>query len=176
MAQSPYFYLIQRYFPPEQWDNANCVSVAECSPARQGYPASCVGNEGWIDCGHGAMQTRSWGIFQILDACWNPAMNPNSPFTPEQWANVLDPNVNTWMASVIWSQSGWGAWTTCEACQVCDVAGGDIPHPERPTTDGIPPDGEPVIIGGGGLGLLALVGAVAVGGGLILFARQARMG
>ena len=174
MPNSPYYYLIQRYFPPEQWENADCISMKE-DPSQD---PSAVNEEGAIDCGQGVVaRARSWGLFQILDACWNPDMPNNSPFTPEQWANRLDPNVNTWMASIIWSRSGWGAWTTCEACQVCDVGAGAIPHPEGPVSDEVPPDGdgEPIIIGGG-LGLLALVGAVAIGGGVILFARQARRG
>lgn len=169
MADFPYRYLIQRYFPASQWENAECISRRECSPDRQGYPASCIGYEGWIDCGQGPVEAHSWGIFQVLDACWNPAMNPNSPFTPQQWAQVLDPNVNIWMASVIWSRSGWGAWTTCGAdyCNICDVPGAAIPYPRGPVTE------EPPIIpipgpSFGGAPALVGVSMLAIAGILLL--------
>ena len=139
---SPYNDLIRLYFPPSEWARANCIANNECSPDRVGFPETCVGEEGLIDCcGLGAVQARSWGPFQILDACWNPDMPNYSPFTREQWAEVLDPNVNTWMASVIWSRSGWGAWTTCGLCEACGVAGGDIPYPNGPISlTVIPPE------------------------------------
>jgi len=131
MPNSPYYYLIQRYFPPEQWPAADCITMAEC-PSQD--PIQVV-DQGQIDCGVGGVAARAWGLFGILDACWDPALKPTSPFTQEQWAQVLDPNVNTWMASVIWSRSGWGVWTTCADCQVCDVVGGTIPHPEGPVVE-----------------------------------------
>jgi hypothetical protein len=171
VATSPYFPLIQVYFPQVEWERANCVSVHECSPDRAGYPQSCVGFEGAVDCGHGVVENaRSWGIFQILDACWDPALNASSPFTAQQWAAVLDPNVNTWMASVIWSRAGWGAWTTCSACDACDVSGGPIPYPRGPI-EVIPPPPSvtssplPVLLG---LGLIA--------GGIVLYNRAQQGG
>jgi hypothetical protein len=132
---SPYYDLIRLYFPSSEWERANCIANEECSPDRVGYPETCIGDEGLTDCGHGAVQSRSWGPFQILDSCWNPDLNPNSPFTHEQWAMVLDPNVNTWMASVIWSRSGWGAWTTCGLCEACNLPyDTPIPYPNGPVS------------------------------------------
>ncbi|RJQ43378.1 MAG: hypothetical protein C4534_08250 [Gaiellales bacterium] len=72
------------------------------------------------------------GPFGLLDTCWDPASNPDSPFTREAWAMALDPNVNVWMASVIWSLYGWQAWSTCDECKSCETAGGEIPHPDSP--------------------------------------------
>lgn len=145
MALSPYYSYIQRYFPESEWGRANCVSLHECDPSRDGYPATCIGDEGFIDCSGNPtnIRAKSWGPFQILDACWNPDLNPNSPFTPQQWAKVLDPNVNTWMASVIWSGGGWRAWSTCDYCDACQVRGGPIPYPRGPIEDQIPPPPPP---------------------------------
>lgn len=160
---------IRRYLPPSEWERARCITRRECNPGREGYPESCVAEEGMIDCGNGVVRARSWGPFQILDACWNPAMNPRSPFTREHWAKVLDPNVNTWMASVIWSSSGWRAWTTCAGCEVCGVTGGPIPYPRGPVEDAeIPPtppqphDGEPSMI------VPLIFGAALVAGAVVL--------
>ena len=134
MPNSPYHYLIQRYFPPEQWEVADCISTNECLEDTPGYP-ECIVDEGLIDCGFGPVEARSWGLFRILDACWSPELFPDSPFTPKQWEQVLDPNVNTWMASVIWERTGWRAWTTCELCEACDIPGGPIPYPRGPLTE-----------------------------------------
>lgn len=137
MPVSPYFNLIQKYFPPSEWDRADCISAVECPSTRAGYPKSCVASQGLIACGSaGAVQSYSYGPFQILDACWNPALNPTSPFTREQWARVLDPEMNTWMASVIWSIGGWSMWTVCGSCDACTVPGGKIPLPNY---DALPP-------------------------------------
>ena len=166
-------YLIQKYFPPSEWDRAACISNAECSQNRENYPQSCIADEGLIDCaGPSPVYAKSWGPFQILDACWSPYLNPSSPFTREQWDKVLDLEYNTWMASVIWSISGWSAWTTCGTCAACDVPGGAIPYPsgpalpEQPPYEIIPQPGEQVVSSAPlviiGLGLLA--GAVVVMG------------
>jgi hypothetical protein len=134
-----------------------------------------VAEEGDIDCGQGAViGARSWGIFQILDACWNPDMPNNSPFTREQWARVLDPNVNTWMASVIWSRSGWRAWTTCAYCGVCAVEGGPIPHPRRPVEVLPPPPPFPVERASGRLAPLLIGGGLIYGS--LAFLSRARKG
>jgi len=146
------------YFPPSEWERADCVSRCECSPDRPGYPGSCINPNEWVQDPEGNVyQAASYGIFQILDAVWDPSKNPNSPFTPEQWAMVMDPNVNTWMASVIWSRSGWIAWpgTTdpsgcCYQCDACSVAGGAIPYPDGPV---LPPGIVPAdIVTAGGAG------------------------
>jgi len=166
----PYRYLIERYFPASVWDDAECISTHECSPDRAGYPQSCVGDEGLISCGHGPQQARSWGPMQILDACWSPYMNPNSPFTPAQWGMVLDPNVNFWMASVIYSRSGLGAWTTCGVCNACDVTGGPIPHPDGPVEPPIPPP--PPLPPGEGAGVGVVIGGLMALAGIGLFVSQ----
>jgi hypothetical protein len=176
MAQSPYFNLIQKYFPESEWDRADCISVKECSPSREGYPSSCVVNEGLIRCGGDAVPARSWGIFQILDACWNPDMNPNSPFTREQWAQVLEPEMNTWMASVIWSRAGWQAWSTCDLCNACDVPGGTIPYPNGPAPVSPPPEILPTTTQGqGSTGALLLGGLGLIVSGILLYYYRDRL-
>lgn len=193
MPSSPYYNFIQRYFPEGEWEHADCISTKECDPSRQGYPQSCIGYEGWISCGHGPKESNSWGVFQILDACWNPAMNPNSPFTHEQWAKVLDPNVNTWMASVIFRRGGWGrcstpspdcqtppyccTWTTCSACGICDVgppvgweplpAPIDVEPPPPP-----PPPPPPILTPEVVQGLLLTAGLGLMIGGIIVLERS----
>ncbi len=157
---SPYFYLIQRYFPPDQWQNANCITIEEC-PSQN--PAYINTDQGLIDCGNGPVQSKSYGLFQILDACFDPSLTPTSPFTTEQWAQVLDPNINTWMASVIWSAGGWIRWTTCDVCGIRDVPGGVIPYPDAPLL--VPPPPEltvtnpmiPIIAVGVGIGVFILL-------------------
>lgn len=154
---SPYYNLIQTYLPTSQWANANCISLAECDPASPIYP-NCVKDEGGIICGPAQGPAKSYGLFGLLDVCWDPALNPQSPFTADQWAKVLDPNVNTWMASVVWSINGWRAWTTCSQCldcppcvystppclapcggNLCAVPGGPIPYPRGPLPGPLPP-------------------------------------
>ncbi|RJQ43377.1 MAG: hypothetical protein C4534_08245 [Gaiellales bacterium] len=176
MPDSPYFQYIQRYFPAEQWENADCISTHECSPSREGYPESCIGFEGYIDCaGRPTADPRySYGPFQIFESCWDPGKNPNSPFTPEQWSQVLDPNVNTWMASVIWSRSGWSAWSTCHGCGVCDVQGGAIPYPDGPIYDIPDPGTLPGEISAVSVFLFGM--ALLVGSGIYYLKAKARGG
>mgnify|MGYP003395182908 CR=1 FL=1 len=126
MARSPYYEYIQRYFPQQEWDRADCVSVSECSPSRAGYPGDCIGQE---------VDGYSWGVFQVYDAVWEPRRNPNSPFSADIWDRRMDPNINTWVASVIWSHGGWSQWTTCAGCGGCGP-GGVIPYPNGPIEDG----------------------------------------
>ena len=125
---TPFAGAIARYFPDDQLDNARCIQRNECSDG------ACVADEGYINCqGTSASgMAHSWGGFQILDVCWSPYINPESPFTKEQWDRVLEPEMNAWMASAIWSRSGWRLWTTCEKCEVCGVLGGPIPYPRGP--------------------------------------------
>lgn len=154
MAPNPYMSLMQTYFPKEEWDRANCIANSECNPSAVGYPNGCISDEGNINCGAGARLSHAYGVFKLLDSCWDPEMNPTSPFTPEQWAKVIDPNYNTWMASVIWSRYGWRAWTTCETCAACDIPGGPIPHPRGPVEAGE----------AAGINWLLILGAAAVVG------------
>lgn len=143
---SPYIGLIQRYFPPAEHERANCIQLAECCPDDAGFPTSCVRPIGAVDCGGLVVQNAvAYGIFGILDACWNPALNQGSPFTAAIWSQVMDPEVNTWMASVIWSRNGWGVWTTCGKCDACVNPGPPptgatypIPFPDGPATS-LPP-------------------------------------
>ena len=151
MPFSPLWQHITRYFPESQYANADCIQIKECPADTPGFP-HVVTVQGAIDCGYGLVDARAHGPWQILDACFDPALTPESPFTPEQWAGVYDPNVSTWMASVIYSTYGWRAWTSCSACGVCEVRGLPIPHPRGP-----------VFPGGGGLSLplvLATGGAI----------------
>lgn len=137
---SPYLSLIERYFPTDQQGKANCISLAECCPTEAGYPSCVIPAGAAINCGQGVVQNpQKWGIFGILDACWSPAYNPTSPFMAAQWEQVLDPAMNTWMASVIYSYQGWAAWTTCAMCEgACEIgpppAGTryPIPYPDSP--------------------------------------------
>lgn len=152
---NPFIGIIRLYFPPTEWARASCVANAECDPASANYPTACMGDEGGINCGAGDRQARSFGIFKLLDVCWDPAMQSASPFTAEQWARVMEPNVNTWMASVIWSRYGWRAWTTCEDCVACAIPGGPIPYPRGPSNE--------TISKGPGL-LTILMASLAVGG------------
>ncbi len=162
---------IRAYFPESEWDRALCIATHECSPSRERWPESCVGYEGYIDCsGRPTSDPRySFGPFQIFESCWDPGRNASSPFTPEHWAKVLDINVNTWMASVIWSRSGWRAWSTCVYCEACDIQGGAIPHPEGPIALEPPPPPPPV----GSIAGVFLVGIMMLIGGLVL-TRQGR--
>ena len=86
-TQSPYYSAIQRYFPREQWENANCISVAECSPDQEGYPNTCESPvQGPLQCGDSPTVDlpKSYGVFGLLDVCWDPAINPLSP-VPAEW-------------------------------------------------------------------------------------------
>lgn len=134
MAMRPYTPFVQRYFPIAEWERAECVIEQECPSSSPGWPYSCVREEGLMSCGTDPTprQAHAYGMFGLLDVCYDPAANPGSPFTPYQWMNVLDPNVNAWMASIIWSYAGWRAWTTCPGCNACDVLGEPVPYPRGP--------------------------------------------
>ncbi len=136
---SPYFRYIQRYFPEAEWDNANCITWRECTWGSPTYP-NCIADEGYLRCNENApyVNARSWGVFQLLDACYDPDINPSSPFTREIWAQRLDPNVNTWMASKLWSAYGWRYWSTAAPCELANSVGGVIPYPRGPVYDDEP--------------------------------------
>jgi hypothetical protein len=126
--------LIRLYFPSSQVANAICISHGECGSAWNGNEGRCIGQEPSVNCdGSPSGEARySYGPFQIFESCWDPALNTNSPFTHEQWAGRMDPNVNTWMASYLFSRSGWGIWSTCRGCGVCDVGPEPINYPNGP--------------------------------------------
>jgi hypothetical protein len=154
--------LVSLYFPGSEYDRAWCIATRECPPTPMPQSGiqfpECVKDEGLIDCGAGPVQAKSWGVFGILDACWDPSLNPDSPFTPELWSRVLEPNVNVWMASVIWSANGWRAWTSCEPCNACDVMGGPIPYPRGPVEDveRLPSLARPLVLVGLGAAFVGL--------------------
>jgi len=90
-----------------------------------------------LQCGDSAVvdAPQSYGVFGLLDVCWDPAINPLSPVPAEWWARRMEPEVNTWIASLIWASGGWRSWTTAEAtgCNIASVPGGPIPYPRNPT-------------------------------------------
>ena len=156
--------LIQTYFPEGQWGYALCIVEHECPPSTNGYPGACVRRvpRPIIPAG---LWGCAWGPFGLVDTQWNPDFNPGSPFTLEQWAWVLDPNVNTWMASKVWSQYGWGMFPACPSCMVastCRAPGGEVPYPDGPLPElslprlGIPAYAVPVFALGIGVGALAI--------------------
>ncbi len=116
----PFRAWIETYFPVSEWERAACVSFAECPPNLSGYPATCVQEN---------FGSKAFGIFGLAEQAWDPEVNPLSPFTRDEWARAMDPNVGTWIASVIWERNGWRAWTTCLDCGACAVRGGPIPYP-----------------------------------------------
>lgn len=116
--RSPFADIIMRYFRPDQWENADCITTHEC------FSGDCVAPE--------PPGGASYGPFQIYDRVWNPDLNPNSIFTRDQWAQVMDPNVNVWMASKIYERSGWSPWSTKYICGLDGVGPGPIMHPEGP--------------------------------------------
>lgn len=154
--------LISLYFPADQVPNATCIletetllRAPECGSTP---PESCVVSIPDMSCysGQAVQPAKAYGLYGIVDVCWNPALaGSNTPFTADEWAKVLDPNYNVWMASVIFSIAGWRAWTTCPACPncppcvyanppcliacslgICSVAGEPVPYPRGPTTPG----------------------------------------
>ena len=131
---------IMRYFPESQWQNAACILAAEMVQAAVNCPgvdpASCVVDlpeYGSCYPTTSVGPATASGLYGIVDRCWSPALaEDNTPFTPQEWAARLDPVVNVWMASVVYSIAGWRAWSTCAQCGCCDVRGEPIPHPRGP--------------------------------------------
>jgi hypothetical protein len=163
--------LIRTYFPEGEWEHADCILRHECPPTTEAYPAGCVREIGNYRCNGVEGLARAWGAFGLLDVCWSPEVQSDSPFTPEQWARVLDPNYNVWMASRIWSLYGWSVWTTFNQCGIQSVEpGGTIPHPEGPLANLsdwlLPRDG------GGFDSTTLVVGIVAVAAGAALYAAE----
>jgi len=151
--------LIARYFPLDQQVNAACIMEAEttawASVCGATPPESCVVDLPPMSCfpTQPVQPAKAYGLYKIVDVCWDPALagEANTPFTPGEWANILDPNYNVWAASVVWSIAGWRAWTTCGACAncpscvyatppcalpctlgICGVQGGPVPYPRGP--------------------------------------------
>ena len=159
MADKPYSHLIRRYFPESQWVAAECIAEKESVSGDNTLPYGGIRSEGWMTCGTDPTprEAKSYGLFAILDVCYDPAMNPDSPFTSYQWQAVLDDNVNTWMASIIWSNAGWRAWTSCPECNCCDVLGEPIPYPRGPIDfDPVPINWSWILIGIGAAYVVAM--------------------
>lgn len=55
-------------------------------------------------------RSSATGLFQILGSLWGPIYG----VTEE---HLLDPALNVRIASHIWEQSGWRAWTTDRICR-----------------------------------------------------------
>ena len=131
---------IQEYFPQSQWSNAACILMAEKAQAMQSCPgadpSTCVADlpdYGGCYPDQTPGPATASGLYGIVDRCWDPSLaGDNTPFTPQEWAARLDPLVNVWMASVVYSIAGWRGWSTCSQCGCCDVTGMPIPHPRGP--------------------------------------------
>ncbi len=131
---------IHTYFPESQWGNAACILGVEMVEAGQACPdedpSMCVRQlEAIGSCypDQPPCLAEASGLYGIVSCCWDPALaQDNTPFTPQEWAARLDPVVNVWMASVVYSIAGWRAWSTCAQCGCCDVRGEPIPHPRGP--------------------------------------------
>lgn len=153
------FDLVAIYFPPEEWDRAMCIASAEYPDLP---PEQLVGPIVKDD-----PDGRCYGPFALLDRVWDPSMNPDSPFTREQWAAVLEPNTNVWMASKVWAIAGWRAWDVCPQCEACSVRGGPIPYPRAPLEDGtygaVGGWVRPALVIGGATAAIALVGIMDKG-------------
>jgi hypothetical protein len=80
----------------------------------------------------------------------------------------MEPDINTWMASVIWSRSGWRAWTSCPTCAICEVRGGAIPFPRGPASEQVPTVGLSLVEG--------LVALAFVAGGIAYVCTARRRG
>lgn len=166
--------LIETYWPESEWVNAKAmlanILTAYQPPACHADPVNCVARGGPHETCYDwqtPAQTHRYGLWLITDACWNPDLAAaETPFTAAEWAQVLDPNVNTWMASVIWSIGGWGKFNGCNdiygddpiagvRSTLCLHRGGPVPQPRHP-----------VAVSAGGSGLIVAALAVAAIGGL----------
>lgn len=169
--------LIETYWPPEEWDNAKAVlanMINYYTPGCFADPVNCVaplskGDYNCYDWQNLTTPQHAYGLWLIGGNCWDPAVaGSETPFLPEEWVQVLDPNYNTWMASVIWSIGGWGKFIgACDVRsaitdpivgpnpQLCLLHGAPIPYPRNPVNTG------------GSAGLLVAVAALAAIGGLI---------
>lgn len=121
--------LIQHYFPPEQWDNAYQVMMAESG----GNPNAANDQV--------PQRERSFGLFQI---------NTNvHPLTREQ---AMDPETNIRYAAQLYSQQGWRPWSAAQqlglvgspgkppgqAAPVVQAGGATVPTPRpRPDPNGV---------------------------------------
>lgn len=178
--------LITAYFPEAEWAHAECIARKDCLGPQscvelvnvQGFCPSATDDRGTRPIEDGSILPYAFGPFLIVDTCYRPELNEQSPFTVEQWARVRDDNVNVWMASVIWARYGWAAWSNCPECfgvrsVTChqSTSGGIIPHPEGPidSLSLLPPS--PGGVSGLGLPLLAAGLSAAL---LMLAARRRR--
>ena len=86
--------LIQKYFPQEQWQNAQRVMMGE-----SGGRADAVGDKLPIR----GVLAPSYGKFQIRALPGRPA--------PQQ---LLDPDFNVKYAAEMWKQQGWKPWSAAK--------------------------------------------------------------
>lgn len=89
MAIDPY---IQKYFPQDQWVNAQRVMQAE-----SGGRADAIGDDYPIR----GKTIPSYGRFQIRGFSDRPSKE-----------KLLDPEFNTKYAAEMWKKQGWGPWST----------------------------------------------------------------
>jgi len=88
--------LVQKYFPPDQWDNA--LAVAQ-------------GESGWNPNAWNQSGENSQGYFQI-----NRAAHPNA-------GNMFDPEANVAYAAQLYKQQGWQPWTVARNMGLTGQAG-----------------------------------------------------
>lgn len=150
--------LVSTYFPADAVPAALCILQRQIELADSRDPASVITpvTSGQTSCGSAG--GGAYGLFGIVDACWNPALvGPDAtPFLPNEWEMVLDPNTNVWMASVVWSIAGWRPWATCQGCNltnapgvppqsICNVPGEAVPYPRHPVSQGATDGGLPLL-------------------------------
>ena len=96
--------LIKKYFPQEQWANAQAVMMGE-----SGGRADAVGDNYTIN----GVYAPSYGKFQIRALPGRPS--------PQQ---LKDPDFNVRYAAQMWRQQGWGPWTVARNLGI--VGGGTV--------------------------------------------------
>lgn len=84
--------LIQKYFPPSEWSNAEKVMQAE-----SGGKSNDVGDNYPIN----GQTIPSYGLFQIRAL----------PGRPDP-SKLVDPDFNVQYAANMWKSQGWEPWTT----------------------------------------------------------------
>ncbi len=121
----PYYALIQKYFPREQWENARRVMQAESHGDARA---------------HNTNGEDSRGLFQI-----NVGPGANTGLAKY---NLFDPETNVRLAAQKWQGEGWRPWTTAVQMGIAsggNAGGGGMATPDpngvarEYTTQGIDP-------------------------------------